>query len=77
MWTPCCRLIIISIHVTRSLMWSDQTLMTNIPSSASGYTESGGGHKMRSGHVHVGICVSVRSGVYICLTRICEPEKVR
>lgn len=47
----------LAFTLTQSLMWSDQILISHIPSSASGYIESQG--NMGNRRVHIGMCVSV------------------
>lgn len=49
--------LLLAFTLAQSLMWSDQTLMTCIPSSASGYIESQ--RIMGRRRVHIGMRVSV------------------
>ncbi len=64
----------LAFTLAQSLMWSDQTLMTHIPSSASGQTET-------QGTWEIGVCtlvfVWVCVGINICLTKWRKTEKVR
>lgn len=57
----------LAFTLAQSLMWSDQTLMTHIPSSASGYIESQGNMGNRC------VCVSMRVPGFMCVW----PEDVR
>lgn len=57
-------------------MWSNQSLMTNIPSSALARSDRVGTEELKSGCVDGGICASsMLGGIYVSLTRGREPEK--
>lgn len=58
-------------------MWSDQSLMNNISSSGLAGSDRVEKEEVKGGRIDRGIWVSsALGGIYVSLTRGCEPEKV-